>query len=449
MFHDRLILRHALCFAGGILKQGRGASRFGSCPSQARNTVRRELRGLLFFAALSIPLSLSISASAGDDAPPALSWDRPVFCYDLGGGKSARVQCEKDAKGERCLVAPNEMVGIGDPLDRVQPCADNYDINTYALLKKRATLVPAVAEAPAGYARGESGRAFQVKFDLLNRFFIGVGWAPTLQSRHGFAIPEGFPFARANAEMGIHLSILSPRNRARHDLRLLDGSAMFADLELRGTLLAYDYQHEHRRPLFWLSTFFGEPEVHPFLPRLGWGFRIVSVLDRPPSYRDALEIEFGEVHLGYNPWQSTDLYSNLRIELGGDVGSYWTDRAAVAGKTGNYFIGPTAAIKSRLSLGKGGLHYFFTDLSYRRPTILGGALTGSTVNRLSGMMAYEGVLVAINDQPISARLSVEGRTQNDYTRDLRAVELRFLAGLRMSFGAPPRVFEPMPAFEDP
>ncbi len=411
--------------------------------------MRRTSLSLLFSATLSLPLAIAAPAKAADDAPPTLSWDRPVQCYDLGDGKSARVQCQTDGKNETCLVAPNEMVGIGDPLDRVKPCTDSFDVNTYALLKKRARLVPAIAEAPTGYARGESGRAFQVKFDLLNRFYIGVGWAPTLQSSRGFTVPEGFPFARAHAEMGINISILSPRKRARHDLRLLEGSATFADLELRGTLLAYDYQHEHRRPLFWVSTFFGEPEVHPLLPRMGWGFRIVSVLDRPPSYRDALEIEFCEVHLGYNPWQSSDLYSNLRVEIGGDIGSYWTDRASVAGKTGNTFVGPTAALKSRLSLGKGGLHYLFTDLSFRRPTILTGTLAGSTVNRFSGSMAYEGVLIAINDQPISARLSMEGRTQSDYTRDVRAVELRFLAGLRMSFGAPPRVFEPMPAFEDP
>jgi hypothetical protein len=71
------------------------------------------------------------------------------------------------------------------------------------------------------------------------------------------------------------------------------------------------------------------------------------------------------------------------------------------------------------------------------------------VNRLSGSLAYEGVLIAVNDQPISLRLATEGRTQNDFARDVRAVELRFLAGLRMSFGAGPRVFEPMPDFEDP
>ena len=408
--------------------------------------MRSPPRRLLFSALLTAPL-LAAAPAAADDTP-TLRWELPVTCYNLNEGRTVRVQCTQDTKGETCLAAPGEMVGIGDPLDKVQSCTPASDA-AYRALTRRARIVPAIAEAPPGYARGESGRAFQVKFDLLNRFYIGVGWAPTLQSSRGFAVPPGFPFARANAEMGIHLSILSPRRRSRHDLRILEGSATFADLELRGTLLSYDYQHERRRPLFWLSTFFGEPEVHPILPRMGFGFRILSVLDRQPSFRDTLDMEFGEFHIAYNPWQSDDMYSHFRVELGGDFGAHWQDRAAVSGKSGNYFIGPTVALESRISLGKGGLHYLFSDLTFRRPTIVSGELLGETVNRLAGSLAYEGVLVAINDQPISVRLSAEGRTQNDFVRDVRAVELRFLAGLRMSFGAPPRIFEPMPAFEDP
>jgi hypothetical protein len=284
---------------------------------------------------------------------------------------------------------------------------------------------------------------------LLNRFYIGAGWAPTLQSSNGFSVPAGFPFARGHAELGIVLSVLSPRSRARHDMRILDGSASFADFEVRGTLFSYDYQHEHRRPAFWISTFFGEPEVHPVMPRMGWGFRLLSVLDRQPSYQNSLDMEFGEFHIAYNPWQSTDMYSHLRIEIGADVGAYWADRKAVSGKSGNYYIGPTLAAKSRVSLGKGGLHFLFSELNLRRSTIVSGDYTATTVNRLTGSLAYEGVLIAINDQPISIRLATEGRTQNDFERDVRAVELRFLAGLRMSFGAPPRIFEPMPEFEDP
>lgn len=405
---------------------------------------------LPFVTSIVASLAFASSARAADEpVTPSLSYDRPVTCYDLANGKSVRVQCTADAKGaQTCLSAPNEMQGTGDPLERVLPCEHLTDAE-YRTLQKRAKIVSAIAEAPVGYERGKQGRAYQVKFDLLNRFYVGVGWAPTLQSKHGFEIPAGFPFARGSAELGIVLSVLSPRNRSRHDVRIAEGTAMFADLEVSGTLFAYDYQHEHRRPAFWLSTFFGEPEVHPVLPRMGWGFRILSVLDRQPSYQNALDMEFGEIHIAYNPWQSNDMYSNVRLEIGGNVGAHWSDRHRVSGKTGNYLLGPTFAAKSRISLGKGGLHFMFTDLQLQRPTVVSGEYGGKTINRLSGSLAYEGVLIAINDQPISLRLATQGRTQNDFQRDVRAVELRFLAGLRMSFGAPPRVFEPMPEFEDP
>lgn len=430
------------------------AMRHGFCTAEFLRsrgvTVPRYSRTLPFVTSIVATLALANAAQAAEEpALPVLSYDRPVTCYDLADGKTMRVQCTADTKGKQtCLSAPNEMQGTGDPIERVLPC-EHRTADDYRALGKSAKIVAAIAEAPPGYARSERGRAFQVKFDLLNRFYIGAGWAPTLQSRHGFEVPAGFPFARGHAELGIVLSVLSPRNRSRHDIRILEGSAMFADFEVSGTLFSYDYQHEHRRPAFWISTFFGEPEVHPVLPRVGWGFRILNVLDRQPSYRKAFDMEFGEVHLAYNPWQSNDMYSNVRIELGGDVGAHWSERSAIAGKNGNYFIGPTFAVKSRVSLGKGGLHYLFTDLQARRSTVVSGEYTGATINRLSGSLAYEGVLIAINDQPLSLRLATEGRTQNDYVRDVRAVELRFLAGLRMSFGAPPRIFEPMPEFEDP
>jgi hypothetical protein len=393
------------------------------------------------------PLALALPAAALADEPPKLAWDRPIRCIETPQGKTVRVQC--DEKKGVCLVAPNEMSHTGDPLERTQPCATTEPKSAYSALPGR--LVAATAESPPGYARGESGRAFQVKFDLLNRLYIGAAWAPTFQTGRGAYLPPGLPFGRGHAELGIHLSILSPKNRSRHDMRLLEGSATFADLELRGTLFSYDYQHVRRRPAFWLSTFFGEPEVHPILPHMGWGFRILSVTDRQPTLRDALDIEYAEVHLAYNPWQSNDMYSHLRVEFGGDIGGHWEDRRLFAQSltTGRVYIGPTAAIESRLSLGQGGLHYLFSELTFRRPTLFTSDGSTATINRLAAQVAYEGVLIAINDQPISVRVAAQGTTQNDFASDVRAVDVRFTAGLRMSFWAPPRVFEPMPAFEEP
>ena len=57
----------------------------------------------------------------------------------------------------------------------------------------------------------------------------------------------------------------------------------FGDLELRGLLFSYDYQHVHKRPAFWLTTFIGPPQVYAITPGMGWGFRLLNVNDRPPA----------------------------------------------------------------------------------------------------------------------------------------------------------------------
>jgi hypothetical protein len=413
--------------------------------------LRRSLPTILCAIA---PLSAVIawSSPAHLEEVPQLRWDRPVRCMDAPGGRSLRVQCETTTGGERCLVASNRMAYDSGELEQTQPCETNEPAQAYRdLVARGVTLVPALAEAPPGYARVESGKAFQVKFDLLNRVYLGAGWVPTFTRKGDVPQPPSFPFGRAHAEAGIHVSALIPESRARHDLKILEGSATFDDLEVTGVLLTYDYQHIHRRPGFWLSTFLGPPAVYPISPPLGWGFRLVRVHDRPPSSRDTLDLELIEAHMAWNPWQSGDLYSHLRFEVGGDIGEYWLDRSVASEglDSGVLYAGVTGAVKSRFSLGEGGLHYLFTEFEYRRPTLLAGDLKGKSVNRLGAEVAYEGIFLAINDQPISARLTAAGNTRNDFDDDVRNVELRFTAGLRVSFWAPPRVFEPMPELEEP
>lgn len=433
-------------------ERGPGGRRPGSDLFTSEGALRPRLPRILCALAPLAAAALT-AAPARSEELPQLRWDRPVRCMVGPGNSQVRVQCEQGPGGERCLVAPGVMEGSGEPLDDVQACSTNEGHDAYrALAARGARLVPAVAEAPPGYARSAIGRAFQVKFDLLNRLYLGVGWVPTFQSRGPATAPPSFPFGRAEAEAGIHLSALSPGSRARHDLRILEGAASFDDLELRGVLLTYDYQHVHRRPAFWLSTFLGPPEVHPVAARTGWGFRLLSVSDRPPAFRDTLDVEMAEAHLAWHPWQSEDMYSHLRLEAGGDFGEYWQDRAGVREgglDSGLWYAGVTGAVRSRFSLGEGGLHSMSTDLAYRRPTVLQGDARGATINRLDASIAYEGIFVAINDQPLSVRLAAAGSTRNDLAEDIRSVELRFSAGLRLSFWAPPRVFEPMPEYEDP
>lgn len=395
-------------------------------------------------------IAWSTVASAAD--PPSLDWDTPVTCMRGPTGAEIRVQCEEPGKWggsvRRCLVAPNQMRNEGGDLRDVQSCVTNHDRGAYEdMVKSGAQIVPAVAEAPPGYARAESGRVYQVKFDLLNRLYLGFSWTPTFLS--GDSAPSGFPWGRVQAETGIHVSALSPRGRSRHDMRLLEGTAAFSDLEVNGLLFSYDYQHLHRRPAFWLTTFFGDPQVHGVPMPLGWGFRMINVHDRPPAARQELDVEFTEVHLAWNPWQSDDLYSHLRLEAGGNYGKLWQQRKQIADglDTGYWYLGFSGAVRSRFSLGEGGLHYIFLDVAYTRPTFVEDPFKGESVDRLSGTMAYEAIFLAINDQPLSLRITASGSSREDLATGVQTVEVAATAGLRFSFWAPPRRFEPLPDFE--
>ena len=80
---------------------------------------------------------------------------------------------------------------------------------------------------------------------------------------------------------------------------------------------------------------------------------------------------------------------------------------------------------------------------------LDGPKAGSGANDFTLKAAYEGIFVAINDQPLSFRVAAEGASREDPFTGVRNVEVRAMMGLRFSFWAPPRVFEPLPQFEDP
>ena len=106
------------------------------------------------------------------------------------------------------------------------------------------------------------------------------------------------------------------------------------------------------------------------------------------------------------------------------------------------------AVKTRFSLGEGGLHSIFADVTYLRPTMFQGQYVGRAINRVNATLAYEGILLAINDQPLSFRVAATGGAHDDPGLGVRNVELRLNAGLRFSFWAPPRVFEPLPDLEE-
>jgi hypothetical protein len=392
-------------------------------------------------------LVLGAARSGRAEDTPRLDWHKPVRCLVDPRGEAVRVQCDEAQRV--CLVASNKAAD-GSELRRSRPCDVATGGNGYlALERSGARLVPAVAEAPPGFARADNGRAYQVQFDLLNRVYVGAAWTPTYQRPDPrLAAPPGFPLGRGRVEIGFEATVLSPRGRSRHDFRVLEGSATFSDLNVSGLVFAYDYQQDHRRPAFWVTTFVGKPHLYGVPIPLGWGFRVVRVEDRPPSFRKSLDFEIAETHLSWDPWQSRDLYGHLRFEAGADVGKHLQDRTA-GFAAGDWYVGPTGAVHSRFSLGQGGLHYLAADLDFGRPTVLVGDRAGKSMLRLQGTFAYEAVLLAINDQPFSVRLAAGAGTREDPASGARSVELGGTAGLRFSFWAPARAVESLPDVEDP
>ncbi len=416
-----------------------------------RFLTQRGIRGD-HVCALAIITPLLIPSLARADEPnkavPKLQWDKPIRCIQRADGETVRAQCEEKDGKRTCLVAPNRMKTGGD-LNRTAVCA--YGIEPSTLLRG-ATLIEAIAEAPPGYERDKNGRAFQVAFDMLNRVYFGGGYAPTFVRRApGLAAPpSGFPAGRGFVEIGFQASALSHKGRSRHDMRVLEGDIAFRDFEWNGLVFSYDYQHSHQRPAFWLSTFVGTPRVYGVPLPFGWGFRTLQVNHRMPSTEGALDVEFAEVHAAWNPWQSPDLASHLRLEVGSDVGRYWGSQAEVKEgfSGGRMYVGFTSAIKWRMFADPRGQHTITADLSYQRPTFFSESGRVSK-NRLNGLLAYEAILIALNDQPISARVTAQGRMFEDPLSNARAVEGRLGVGLRFSLWAPAPSREPLPELEDP
>lgn len=406
----------------------------------------RDLGICLGLGVLAVLVPLRTAAAE----PTQLSASQDVHCYTRESGKRVRVQCVRTASGVECREAPDEDV-YGGYLEQTMGCADERNEADYqALRASGARIVPAIAESAPGFARDESGHAFQTSFDLSSRFYLGSYWSPTFE-RGGLEVPAPFPLGRGGIEVGFQVSDLSPERRIRREYRFLEASASVSDLELRGLAFAYDMVHAKRRPSAWVTTFFGEPRVHPVAIPFGWGLRIGSFTDRPPTRRDALEVEWGEIHVSYSPLLSSDLHDYLRFEGGVDMGQIWTTRGAIGDglDTAPMYLGGTAALRGRVTLDGRGLSTLTLDATYGRPLVLRGEHGGEAFDRLRGSFAYEGVLLVFNDEPLTARLAVDGATRDDLAADERAVEMSARAGLRMSFGVPPRVVETLPELEEP
>ena len=99
---------------------------------------------------------------------------------------------------------------------------------------------------------------------------------------------------------------------------------------------------------------------------------------------------------------------------------------------------PLAGLEAEFVFDDAGLHRLSVASGYEAPLVFrDGTRSAPTFShRFLSSAAYEMILIAINDQPISLRLGVDGGYRNDVVAAHAGWEVRGVAGLRINFWAP-------------
>jgi hypothetical protein len=379
-------------------------------------------------------------AQAGTPAPalvkegaPVLAQDRMSRCFEREGGGRWRAQC--DATTKTCLVAPDaELSRDGEPragLDRAPPCA-SPGWREQDLVPQGYTIVPALAETPPGWRRDERQRIMQVNFDLARRIWLGAGfaagnvpWASAGEATAGVRWDIPFRLGGAPA-LG--------RLRALETYAIFDGN--FVDFTAAG----FDASRAYPSPLLRITTFIGKPRrFDPPLYLGGWveAVRVETVHASSGTWFDRTEI--GAAALTLDLWRSHDLASFFRLR--GGAGYEVADQL-----DGGAWV-PHAAVDADLTLDRGGFHHvratalaewLAAGSSEYQPKDAARPRLPASRSRLTGKAEYEIILLAVNDQPISAVLDARVQKRNDVPDLPTSWIYQTTASLRFNLWAPPR-----------
>jgi hypothetical protein len=289
---------------------------------------------------------------------------------------------------------------------------------------------------PWGFYRDGQGRMMQVSFDLGRRVWLGVGYAP----QRG---PTGeTEVASAVFDSGASYEWLSDDGLTRYRLQVMEGEARLHPFGLDMTAVHFDLSHRYSEPLLRITTFFGEPQRHDFFLNVGMFSEALHLEQAPRGIDSEQALTLGTVQATLDLWQSADMRSYVRLRAGPGVEMRfgpWGDEARYVG------LLPQAAFEGSLIVGK----REFQQVSFRvRGDLLRSVswdarpLPGDWI--ADAAAAYELVLIAINDQPVSLRLAGMARVRDDAMVEVPGAhvtlpgwEWQGTAGFRISFFSPP------------
>jgi hypothetical protein len=296
----------------------------------------------------------------------------------------------------------------------------------------------ATVEVAPGFYRDRQGRVMQVSFDFGRRLWLGVGYAPRL---HASGTTE---IAPAAFDFGAAWDALSEDGRTRHRLRILDGQVRLHGFGMDVTAFRYDMSHRYEHALLRITTFGATPARHDLFLNVGFFTEALHFETAPRGIEGEHALTIGSVQATLDLWQSADLRSYVRLRTGPGL----QVRTGPWGET-TRFVGflPQAVLEGNLLVGSRGLQqlaFRARACLMRTVELLPEPLPGGYF--ADAEAAYEAILLAINDQPVSFRIAAQGGVRGDAagTPTVSSVvtpgwEWRGTAGFRMSFLSPPLV----------
>jgi hypothetical protein len=300
-----------------------------------------------------------------------------------------------------------------------------------------ATSPPAVAagDVPWGFYRDSQGRVMQVSFDFGRRLWLGVGYAPRRTPAGETEIsPAAFDF-------GLAYDRLSGDGRTRQRWTVLDGQVRLHSFGLDVTALRYDLSHRHQHPIVRVTTFVKEPARHDLYLNLGLFTEMLHFETAPRGIAGEQSLTLGSVQATLDLWQSADLRSYVRLRTGPGIEMRfgpWGDQTRYVG------ILPQVTLEGNIIVGERAmqrLNFRLRGEWLRSATWQSEPLPGEWT--ASADAAYEAILLAINDQPVSLRFAASTFMRDDSQQIVAGLPTTRVwgwtgtAGIRMAFFSPP------------
>lgn len=366
-------------------------------------------------------------------------WGRPALCLDRPDSSPVRAQCRQapDGSDRVCVFSGTRETTRGregPPLERLEPCtrgSQGRATTWQGLIAEGYRFVPGIAEAPPGWHRDAQGRVFQVNFDLHDRIWLGARWIPEYSETGGLGL------GRAGIDVGLRAEVFDAEDLERYRFRVLVGEVTLHPFAARGTLFRFDDSRETDTPFLRFTTFWGDPARHDLYLNLGWWVDVLGVDHRPWDSPDETHLRLLAVGGSWDLWHSADLYDYVRLRIGGAFDDlYGHERDG----PNDLAVTPLVALDFDLTFDDDGFHHLQFTTGCEAPFVWRRAAgDGPTrAQRFLSELAYEWILIAVNDQPLSLRLSVAGGYRDDVDPSYAGWGVQAGAGLRFSFWAPPR-----------